>query len=89
MQEETNNLEETNNIENVSEIDFLNKVLAIVQRHNHNLKNISLMMKSGHFIDANQKIIGSSEGLMYLKNLIEKRTNDLVKKDKLSEEDTN
>lgn len=57
----------------LSETDFLKKMQGPVQRHISNLENTIAMMRNGHFIDAFQRIQGSKEGLLFIKQALDER----------------
>jgi hypothetical protein len=61
----------------LSEVDYLNKIKVVVDRHTENLRNILLMMKSGHWISAYNQIGGSEEGLKYLQKLLADRIQNI------------
>ena len=73
-------------LNDLSEIDFLRKMQASIQRHLSNLENTSAMMRNGHFIDSFQRINGSKEGLMFIRQALEER---ISSRGKINETNTN
>jgi len=53
--------------------DMLKKIFAIVQRHISNLENTSAMMRNGHFLDAYNRVNGTKEGLIHIRNMIDEQ----------------
>ena len=60
-------------LKTLNEVDFLRRMQASVQKHIANIENVISMMRSGHFIDADQRIKGSREGLIFIKMALEER----------------
>jgi hypothetical protein len=54
---------------------LIQKMYSIMQRHIANMENSLAMMRNGHFIEAYQRLLGTKEGLIYMKLLVDKNLN--------------
>jgi len=60
-------------LKSLNDVDFLKKMIFSLQKHVANLENVVNMMRIGHFIDANDRVKGSKEGLTHIKISLEER----------------
>lgn len=67
-------------IEECSEIDIIVRLLPALQRHIANMENSLAMMRNGHFIEAYNRLSGTKDGIIHMKNLLDARCNFLEQK---------